>query len=269
MDASITLKAGRQSLATYTCQTAISGIHKRPDASAPIDDQLLFGHGFNVVSVEGGWAYGQAVSPLGALGYVGYVRAQDVRIGARVSTHTVSSICALVFMEASLKTPALMSLSHGSCLTVADIDGDYAALDGGGYLHVKHIKSVNCANTDPVTLARLYSGLPYLWGGKGADGVDCSGLVQMALWMSGHEAPRDADQQEALGVAIEITDSLSDLKAADLIFWKGHVGLMVDADILIHANGFHMRTYEEPLSVAAARIAKTDGPIRSIRRWLT
>lgn len=257
-------------LTAYTGAAPLSGLHKTPDPLSPIDDQLLYGHGFNVAKIEGDWAYGQCVSPDGALGYIGWLRAMDLRIGAPKPTHYVTHIRAPIFTGASLKLPSYVSLSFGSAITEAHTDGDYVYISDVGYIHRRHITPIEkwkAAPRNPIALARLYLGLPYLWGGKGADGLDCSGLVQMVIWMSGRACPRDADQQESLGAPVKIMPDLSGLKAGDLIFWKGHVGMMVDGSVMIHANGFHMTTCEEPLALAASRIAKTDGPITSIRRW--
>ena len=270
-DPRITLSGDSAQITAYTCAVPLSRLHKRPDPLAPIDDQLLYGHGFNVTKIEGDWAHGQCVSPDGSLGYVGWLRAADVRIGTPKPTHYVTHIRAPIFTGNSLKLPSYVSLSFGSQIAADHMDGDYAYIADLGYIHKRHITAFDtwkAAPRNPIALARLFLGLPYLWGGKGADGLDCSGLVQMTLWMSGKPCSRDADQQELLGEPVDIKPDLSGLKAGDLIFWKGHVGMMVDASVMIHANGFHMTCCEEPLALAAARIAKTDGPITSIRRWI-
>jgi cell wall-associated NlpC family hydrolase len=92
--------------------------------------------------------------------------------------------------------------------------------------------------------------------------------VQVALDAAGIEAPRDTDMQEqSVGESVSIASDLSGLKRGDLIFWKGHVGLMRDAETVLHASGHQMLVVSEPLRVAVDRIlAKGAGPITSVKR---
>jgi cell wall-associated NlpC family hydrolase len=96
-------------------------------------------------------------------------------------------------------------------------------------------------------------------------GVDCSGLVQSALMLAGIIAPRDSDLQQAqLGHAVELG---ARLQRGDLIFWKGHVGVMRDAQTLLHANATHMLVTSEPLEEVRARnLLAGAGDITAIKR---
>ena len=78
--------------------------------------------------------------------------------------------------------------------------------------------------------------------------------------------PRDTDMQENF-----CTRSIlrKNLKAGDLVFWKGHVALMTDKKKIIHANAFHMKTQEEPLVTAEKRIFKTNGKVRKYARIIS
>jgi len=106
-------------------------------------------------------------------------------------------------------------------------------------------------------------GTPYLWGGKTSAGLDCSGLVQLALQSTGRECPRDSDMQQALGSPVT---SETALQRGDLIFWKGHVGLYAGEGRLLHANAFHMAVAEEPLAQAIERIRAAGSEMTGIRR---
>jgi cell wall-associated NlpC family hydrolase len=79
--------------------------------------------------------------------------------------------------------------------------------------------------------------------------------VQTALAATGHAAPRDSDQQAAsLGGPVE-GGVEGNLARGDLVFWKGHVGILRDATTLLHASGHHMAVVAEPLSEALSRYA--------------
>jgi cell wall-associated NlpC family hydrolase len=242
-------------------------LHSGPDINAPLDDQLLFGQNFTVTREDGAWSYGASAPLYGALGgYSGYVKTAHLRARETDANARISSLKAPVFSKPGLKSHIVQILSLGCRVNSGVVSGDYCAA-AGGFIHRAHLGALDDYADDFVSIAERYLLLPYIWGGVSADGLDCSGLVQNALWAAGIECPRDASQQEAaLGRAVEITPKLSGLERGDLIFWKGHVGIMMDGDWLIHANAYHMMTQIELLSEAQKRIAKTAGPITAIKR---
>jgi cell wall-associated NlpC family hydrolase len=147
------------------------------------------------------------------------------------------------------------------------MDGPFAVTVAGGYLPARQLCPADTHDSDFVAVAERFVGAPYLWGGKTLLGLDCSGLLQVALTACGIACPRDSDMQEAsLGKPFAPNAELSDLRRGDLVFWKGHVAMLRDPATLIHANGFHMAVAIEPVKEALARIAATGNQSATVKR---
>lgn len=239
-------------------------LRREPRPDAPLDTELLHGEALTVYEERGGWAWAQAQAD----SYVGYVPAEALGETAAAPTHRVAALRAHVYPAPDIKTPPLYALSLNALLVVADeAEGRFLGLAEGGFVHAAHVARVDAFAGDFVAVAEGFLGTPYLWGGRTGLGVDCSGLVQQALQAAGIACPRDSDMQEtALGEPLGDASDLSGLRRGDLVFWRGHAGIMIDPERLLHANAFHMRTVIEPVAETAARIARTDGPVTSIRR---
>jgi len=229
-----------------------------PDDGAEAVSQLLPGEEFAVIDIAAGWAWGFSLHDH----YVGYV-AIDRLVAPVRPTHRVGVREALVFADASIKSPLVGTLPFGARITGETVDNFLRTPDG--YVHQRHVAAVENSAADPVAVAELFLGMPYLWGGRGADGIDCSGLVQTAMAACGIAAPRDTDmQRETLGTPLS---EGARLRRGDIVNFPGHVGLMVDEDRLIHANAHWMSVVIEPLADVVARLSPHhDRPISSRRR---
>ncbi len=237
-------------------------VRKTPDDDAPMDDQLLFGDRFDVYEDKDGWAWGQAQGD----SYVGYVRSGQLAAPGAAPGRKIASLRSYAFSKPDIKSRPNMLLSLNARLAVSERDGRFVRDERAGWIIEADTAPLDAAAPDYAGVAERFLGAPYLWGGKESLGLDCSGLVQMALAAAGIAAPRDSDLQEMLGEAVAVAEDLSGLKRGDLVFWAGHVGIMLDETRLIHANAHHMRTEIEPLTETVARIAETGTPVRSIRR---
>jgi len=151
-------------------------------------------------------------------------------------------------------------------INVVREEGPFAVTREGWYLPLQHVGSIERHAEDFVAVAEQFAGTPYLWGGKSSFGIDCSGLVQVSLNAAGIGCPRDSDmQQDALGGALDPAESKT-LQRGDLIFWKGHVAIVRDADSIVHANAHHMATVIENTKDAIARIKSAGSEITAIKR---
>lgn len=216
-----------------------------PDADAITVSQLVLGEEFDIVDLSAGWAWGRCVHD----GYVGYLPA-DALGGPRGATHRVRAPLAPVFAKPDIKAPAILSWPIGARFEACD-HGDFLATDRG-FVHARHADALDAPALDPVATALALVGQPYLWGGRGAGGVDCSGLVQVALGLAGIDAPRDCDlQRDALGRELGEGERL---RRGDLVYFPGHVGMMIDGHGLLHANAYWMAVVVEPLVDVIARL---------------
>jgi Bacterial dipeptidyl-peptidase Sh3 domain/NlpC/P60 family len=235
-------------------------LRRSPSPDAPLDTEALKGERITIYdSNEEGWSWGQ----LAADSYVGYVPTSALRDPGPPPTHRVAVPRTLVFPGPSIRLPPLEGLSLGCKLAITRIDGPLAVSDTNGFVPACHLKPLDTSEPDFVAVAETFIGVPYLWGGKTDLGIDCSGLVQIALTASGTACPRDSDMQErALGSAVPLTG----LQRGDLLFWEGHVAIARDTTTLVHANAFHMAVALEPVHEAIARIAATGSEVTSVRR---
>ena len=235
---------------------------RRPDA--PLVTEALKGERVAVYDVDvEGWAWGQLETDR----YVGYLPAGALSPPGAAATHKVASLRTFAFAGPSIKLPPLDALPFGARLAIARVAETMAVTASGAYVPAIHLKPVGDNEADFVAVAERFVGVPYLWGGKTALGLDCSGLVQVALAACGVSCPRDTDMQEqALGSPVAGAADYSTLQRGDLVFWKGHVAIVRDRDTLIHANAYHMAVMIEPIAEAIGRIRACGSAVTSVRR---
>jgi hypothetical protein len=243
-------------------QAPVRGV---PSQEAELLTEALKGERVTIYEIsESGWAWGQ----LAGDGYVGYLPVGALREPGPAATHKVSALRTFVFPGPSIRLPPAEALSFGSRLAIARIEGPFAITADGGHLPAAHLAGAETRDIDFVAVAERFLGVPYLWGGKTSLGLDCSGLVQLALNACGIACPRDTDMQErALGSALAHPRELNRLRRGDLVFWKGHVAIARDDATFVHANASrHTAVAFEPIAEAIPRIRAVAGEVTSVRR---
>jgi cell wall-associated NlpC family hydrolase len=242
----------------------LADLRGEPSHSAAVTTQAIYGEEVMLYEDHEGWAWVQLATD----GYVGYLAREALAEGAANATHRIRVNRSFVYPAADLKVPVLAALPLGAAVKVEDEEGAFARLAAGGFVFAPHLRALGEKVKDFVGVAEGFLGSPYLWGGKSSLGIDCSGLVQIALAEAGIAAPRDTDLQErALGIELPLNARLEALRRGDLVFWKGHVGIMRDVQTLLHANAHHMLVSSEPLDGVRDRIRqKGGGDITAMKR---
>ena len=234
--------------------------------SAPagtLQRQLYPGEQVTVYDEHAGWSFVKAR----AHGYVGYIQSQKLRPPNKApSTYYISVPISHSYGQSDMKSGATALLVMGSQLQNLQEENGFIKTQFG-WVPKQHIQALTDPPSDPVAVAEQLLGVPYLWGGDSALGIDCSGLVRLSHMLRAHNCPADSDlQQRALGAVLP---SDAPLRRGDLVFWKGHVALMISGETLIHANAHRMSVTYEALSEAISRIALAgEGDVVLKRRLL-
>ena len=250
---------------TRRVSAAQAPIRGKPDAAAGMETEALRGEAATVFeTTENGFAWVQ----LQGDSYVGYIEAASLGAPDPAPTHRVSAVRTPVFSRPDIKSPPLALLPLNAMVSVVgeaeDRNARYALLASGGAVVAQHLAASGAFEEDFVAVAERFMEAPYLWGGKTALGLDCSGLVQTALAACGMAAPRDTDMQETtLGSP---ADPAGGFRRGDLLFWKGHVAIATGPGEIVHANARSMRVNRDPADQAIARLAGRGLPLTALRR---
>ncbi len=223
-----------------------ASLRKAPAPDAEQEDQVLFGETFDVLFETGEFAFGQARRDR----YVGYVPIEALSAPVLTPEHRISALRTYAFAEPDIKSAIVGLYSLNALVTIQAREGRFVKGARTGWFVEHHLAPIGRFETDHVAIAERFLGAPYQWGGRESLGLDCSGLIQQALYACGRACPRDTDMQR--GFFPEIAEA--DRRRGDLVFWKGHVAILLDPDTILHANAHHMAVAIEPLSEAIIRI---------------
>lgn len=232
-----------------SCGLMTTAVRSEASDTAPIVSELLPGEHFAVLEYAAGWAWGYCLLDH----YVGYVEAIEL-VDGREPTHLVCEASAPIHGSGDISAPILARLPMGS--RVSGIELGPCLGTEAGCIPMSHLRPIGEHEEDPAAVAQRLFGCPYSLGGRNLNGIDCSGLVQLALSLCGIAAPRDSDQQRALGRGLAETEAL---RRGDLIFFPGHVGMMTDDCLMIHASRNQGKVSVEPVNVVAERSRTLNG----------
>lgn len=237
-----------------------AALRAAPSLDAEQTSELLFGEGFALLDLTGGWAWGYCLADH----YVGYLAAEA--LGAPIApTHRVQMVEAMLHSAPDAASGGPGVLPRGA-LVMGEPQGEWL-VTSHGYLPLAALAEVGLTESDPAGLAEDMIGAPYLWGGRTTKGIDCSGLVQLAWTAAGIQLPRDTDLQlAALGPDKDV--DVDELKRGDLVFFPGHVGIMADERTIVHASQHWNEVRAEPLAdlIARTRAEGHEEPVSGAKR---
>lgn len=242
----------------------IAPVKAGPDNLTEMVSQGLYGEAVSVYDREGDWSWVQIETD----DYVGYVPSAALGPPGPAKTHRIGAQASFLYPRADLKAPQSGIVSLGSPVCVTAEQNGFSKLAGGQFIWSGHLVRLDHFESHFTDVALRFLGAPYLWGGRSSIGLDCSALLQLALGATGIAAPRDSDMQMALGTDVPVEAiNAGSLRRGDLIFWRGHIGILTSPTMMLHANAHHMAVAEERLSKAIDRIGASGLPVLSIRRF--
>jgi len=243
----------------FQIQTPRAMMHTEPSDASECCNELLYGETVSVSeSNSGDWIKVKADHD----GYEGFIPATI--LGTPYDTqHTVIAPATHIYSQSDFKSPVLSPLFMGSRLsTTKTVQNGFREIRGGGWVFDHHLTLNGHANIDFVELALLFVGTPYLWGGRTVCGIDCSGLIQITLMTAGVDSMRDTTEQSQTTGEPLPGPQRKKLKRGDLVFFEGHVGLMINQEQVLNATSRHMQVVIETLD----ELAESYDGITGIRR---
>ena len=227
-----------------------------PTETSPLETECLFGETVEILEERSEWVY----CKLNTDNYCGWIKKEGLG-ELKNPTHRVVVKRSFIYINKTPKSNSLFYLPMGAKILVQNIKSDWAEIIfyynneiQTGYVPSKHIVKLHHKVKDWVEVAQLLEGTPYKWGGRDTIGLDCSALLQLSYQTYGVALPRNTSEQ--MQFKKNYIKNIKELKRGCVIFWKGHVGIMIDSLHCIHANAFHMKTKTEPLFQIIERMSK-------------
>jgi len=237
----------------------VLNVYKKNNSKSKVVTQLLYGDSFKKIEKRGSWIKIENNED----GYKGYIKHKNFPENYK-NTHKVFVLSSKLYSKPNYKSKIKIKLSFGSKIKVIEKKGKFLRFDNF-WIKKNNVKKINFKTKDVFKYINIFLNVKYKWGGKHFSGIDCSGLIQLFFSFNNKFCPRDSkDQIKYFKKKIEFKN----LKKNDLIFWSGHVALIISKTTLIHAYGPFKKTVNMPINKTIYRIYKTANlKVTGIRRF--
>ena len=227
---------------------SFTNVYKKASIKSGIVTQLLYGDQFKVLERKKSWL--KIKNELDH--YKGYIK-NNTFLTNQKSTHKINKLSADLYIKPNLKKKIKKKLSFGSKIKIINEKNNFCKFDNF-WIKKNDLKKINFKTKDIFQNINKFINVRYKWGGKHFTGLDCSALVQLFINFNNKYCPRDTkDQINFFKKKIKFKK----IKKNDLIFWKGHVAIVVSKTELIHAYGPFKKTVKMPINKTIRRIFRT------------
>jgi len=233
---------------------SIAELREKPTSTSSLLTECVYGESFKVLSVKNGWMYGTLITD----NYSGWLK--KIVLGTYFQpSHRVVVPNTFLYRYPDEKSDVHQCLSIGSMILTHNTINKWAIItlqnySDKFYIPTSHILEIDFKKQDWINTSESLLNTPYKWGGRGFAGLDCSALLQLSLQTKGLNVPRNTNDQ--YNFLLKLHNNKTSMKRGSIIFWKGHVGIMIDNENIIHANAFHMKTSIEAIKTVSLRILK-------------
>ncbi len=236
----------------------VLNVYKKKTKRSSVVTQLLYGDTFKKLEQKGSWIRIKNDSD----NYKGYIKNKKFNLNHK-NTHKVYILHANLYSKPNEKSKIKKKLSFGSKVKITQQRGKFLGFDKF-WIKKNSLKKINFKTKNYFKNINKFINVKYKWGGKHYTGVDCSGLIQLFLNFNNKFCPRDTkDQIKYFKKKIK----LHNIKKNDLIFWKGHVAIVLSKNKLIHAYGPLKKVVIMPIKKTIDRIYRTANlKVTGIRR---
>lgn len=241
---------------------ASTPMKQEPHNDSELETEILFGEKIEILDELSDWLFCKSLTD----NCSGWLKKKDTG-SLPQATHKVISKRSFIFEDKNIKSKIIDYLPLSSQLSVKKSHAEWTEIslsnfhkNKTGYVPSKHLVHINNITKNWVGIAENMIGIPYKWGGRDTMGLDCSALLQLSYQNYGQNIPRNTSEQ--VNIKKNIIYDLNKLHRGAVVFWKGHVAIMIDKINCIHSNAFHMKVSVESLEKVNERIRKESEIIR-------